>query len=77
MHEDDDDDRILPFDPAQLVIRRPHASWQHDHLRVTDDAILLNWRMGLDTYAIAQKFFVHESEVANRLPRLLHSERTS
>ena len=43
--------------------------------RVDDVELLRSWRNGLDTAAIARKFFVKEAEVANRLPRVLQAAR--
>ena len=42
---------------------------------VSDIDILCGWLNGQDTHAIAQKYFVHESTVANRLPRILQDYR--
>lgn len=39
-----------------------------DH--VTDGAMLVLWRLGMDTTDIAKKLNLHEYQVANELPRL-------
>lgn len=36
----------------------------------TDGEILASWRNGCDTLAIANKFFVHESTISNRLTHI-------
>lgn len=47
------------------------------HRYVTDEEILRGWKRGLDTAAIASKYFVPEHVVANRLPRILLAERST
>lgn len=44
---------------------------------VRDDEILSLWSAGRDTYAIALQLGVPESEVANRLPRILENRRAN
>lgn len=61
------------FDEPKPVRSMPERSW--DAPWVDDNAILRHWRNGLDTYAIAQKYFVHEAAIANRLPRILLADR--
>lgn len=56
----------------------PRSLFQPPHLEIlhgerhgpSDGEILALWRQGEDTRAIAGKFFVHESEIANRLTRI-------
>lgn len=40
-----------------------------------DGQILAEWRMGKDTFEIAQRFWVAESNIANRLPHILERAR--
>lgn len=42
---------------------------------VSDQDIIALWRQGLNTTDIARRHFVAESQIANRLPRLLERHR--
>lgn len=41
----------------------------------SDHEILILWRLGCDTHAIAKKFWCPEAEIAQRLPRVLQRDR--
>lgn len=41
----------------------------------SDLEILILWRLGMDTYDIAKKFWEPESAIASRLPRILERDR--
>ena len=56
-----------------MSIRPPIDYWAHRH--VSDEEILQGWKRGLDTLSIANKYFVPESEVYNRLGRILQLDR--
>lgn len=47
----------------------------HDHPVVDDIEILAAWNAGKDTFDIAQKYFVPEWKVANRLTHIRMRER--
>ena len=58
---------------AQHRLSSPPSHWQRPY--VADHEILWHWQHGLDSYDIAQRYFVHESEVYNRLGLILAAAR--
>jgi DNA-binding CsgD family transcriptional regulator len=46
------------------ILNRPEVTLTHDGV------MLLLWKSGLDTYEIAKRIDLHESQVANRLWKL-------
>jgi hypothetical protein len=50
--------------------REPDPDW--NARRVDDEDIWRHWRNGMDTLDIAKRYFLKESEIANRLWKIRH-----